>query len=453
MLVSELAKYAGKAPENLKDCEITGFCNDSRILKEGQAFVAIRTEQADGNDYLSVAKEKGASAFIASSCPDGNSDDYANLFLIKNPIRFLGDAAGVLLGERVETRVAVTGSAGKTTTKELIALLLELSGETLVSKGNYNNTIGLPMTVLEQLDHPVTFFVTEMGMSYPGEIQRLVEIVRPDMRVWLNVLTAHIGNFSGIEGLRDAKAEILGNREADDIVIYNHDDLLVKSRVEAEAGLKYSFGATMGADLRIVSAKMMNLESALLDVEYEGRMYRLHHHLAGLHHSYNVAAAVLTALTAGVKMEEAQRILLDFRPLHHRGQLIQAGPVSIYDDCYNSNPDAVKQVLSMFHEVNLPGRKVVVLGDMLELGQVSNARHREIGVFITGLRFDETVFYGDQMKSAFENCTAKCSWFEDTKSVANHVAETAMAGDTILVKASRGMHGEEVIDKLREKFE
>jgi len=451
--VSELAKYAGKAPDNLNDCEIRSFCNDSRILKKGDAFVAIRTENADGNNYLPAAKAKGASAFIASFCPDGKIEEYANLFLVKDPVRFLGDAASVLLEKRAEIRVAVTGSAGKTTTKELIARLLRLSGETRASKGNYNNTIGLPMTVLEQLDHPVTFFVTEMGMSHPGEIRRLVQIVRPSIRVWLNVLTAHIGNFKGIEELREAKSEILLNRETDDILIYNRDDLLVKSRVESEAGVKYSFGATMGSDLRIVSSKMINLESSFLDVEYEGRMYRLHHHLAGLHHSYNVAAAVMTALAAGVKMEEAQRALLDFKPIEDRGRLIQAGPVSIYDDCYNANPDSVKNVLSMFREVGVEGRKIVVLGDMLELGDMSTVRHGEIGVFTTGLRFDETIFFGPEMRFAFENCTAKCSWFENNEEAAKHVSEIAEAEDTILVKASRGMHGEKVIERLRTKFE
>jgi len=451
--VSELAKYAGKFPDNFNDCEIEGFCNDSRILKKGQAFVAVKTSSADGNDFLQSAKEKGASAYIASASLEKGAEEYENLFLVKDPVRFLGDAAAVVLRERVETRVAVTGSAGKTTTKELTALLLGLSGETLASKGNYNNTIGLPMTVLEQLDHPVRFFVTEMGMSYPGEIQRLVQIVRPDIRVWLNVLTAHIGNFKGIEELREAKAEILAQREADGILIYNHDDLLVKSRVESEAGLKYSFGATMGADFRIVSSKIMNLESSLLDAEYEGKMYRFHHHLAGIHNSYNVAAAVLTALVAGVKIELIQRTLLDFRPFHHRGQLIQAGPVSIYDDCYNANPDAMKQVLSMFHEVVLPGRKIVVLGDMLELGRSSVSRHREIGVFVTGLRFDETVFFGDEMKAAYENCTVKCRWFADTVQAADFVTEISTPGDTVLVKASRGMHGEKIINKLRERFE
>jgi len=133
--------------------------------------------------------------------------------------------------------------------------------------------------------------------------------------------------------------------------------------------------------------------------------------------------------------------------------LIQAGSVSIYDDCYNANPEAVKYVLSMFHEVDLQGRKIVVLGDMLELGKVSAALHQEIGVFVTGLEFDEAVFYGSEMKSAFKNCATKCSWFESTTLAADHVAEIAAAGDTVLVKASRGMHGEKVIEKLREKFE
>ncbi len=453
MKVSELAKYGGKLPENLSDCEIAGFCNDSRVLKPGQAFVAIRTDSADGNQYLAAAKEKGASAFIASACPKKKIQNYSNLFLVKEPVHFLGEAAANLLKERVETRVAVTGSAGKTTTKELIARLLPLVGETLSTKGNYNNTIGLPMTVLEQLDHPVTFFVTEMGMSYPGEIRHLVRIVRPEIRVWLNVLTAHIGNFQGIEALRDAKSEILSEWQSGDIVIYNYDDLLVKSRVESMAGVTYSFGVTMGADFRIVSSKTVGLESAVLDAEFEGKIHRFHHHLAGLHQSYNVAAAILTALTAGVPIEGIQHILMDFRPVRHRGCLVQAGPVTIYDDCYNANPDAVKQVLSMFHEVALPGRKIVVLGDMLELGNFSENRHREIGVVVAGFRFDYAIFFGAEMESAYRNCHAQCEWFESTEAAAERLSELAVSGDFILIKASRGMHGEKIIKKLREKFE
>jgi len=451
--VSELAKWSGRSPENFHDCEISGFCADSRIIKPGEAFVAIRTARADGNRFLSDAEGKGAVAFIASACPEERAERYNNLFLVKDPVHFLGDAAGRLLIARVETRVAVTGSAGKTTTKELIARLLSVSGETLATKGNYNNTIGLPMTVLEQLDHPVIFFVTEMGMSYPGEIRRLVQIVRPDIRVWLNVLTAHIGNFRGIEELRDAKAEILSRRGAEDIIIYNHDDLLVKSRVEQEVGLKYSFGAGMGADFRIVSSRVLSLESAVLDVEYEGRLHRFHHRLPGLHNSYNIAAAVLTALSAGVSLEAVQQVLQDFRPVRHRGRVIQAGPVSIYDDCYNSNPAAVKQVLSMFREVELPGRKIVVLGDMLELGDFSEMRHREIGLMSAGLKFDEVVFFGNKMRDAFESCTATCSWFEDNRAAAEYLKKNVVPGDVVLIKASRGMHGEVIIEQLREQFE
>ncbi len=453
MRVSELAKFGGRFPENFHDCEISGFCVDSRIIKSGEAFVAIRTARADGNQFLLEARRKDAAAFIASVRPEEKPEGYNNLFLVKDPVYFLGDVAGKLLEARVQTRVAVTGSAGKTTTKELIARLLSLSGETLATKGNYNNTIGLPMTVLEQLSHPVIFFVTEMGMSYPGEIRRLVQIVRPDIRVWLNVLTAHIGNFQGIEELRDAKAEILSLRGTDDIVIYNYDDLLVKSRVEQEAGLKYSFGTGMGADFRIVSSRILSLESAILDVEYEGRLHRFHHCLPGLHNSYNIAAAILTALLAGIPIEAVQQTLQDFRPVRHRGQVIQVGQISIYDDCYNSNPAAVKQVLSMFREVKLPGRKIAVLGDMLELGDFSEMRHREIGMISAGLKLDELVFFGKEMRNAYETCTVKCSWFEDNSAAAEYLKENTMPGDVILIKASRGMHGEVIIDKLREQFE
>lgn len=451
MRIEQLSSLFQREPLNWKDITVNALSNDTRTMSRGDVFVAIATDTNDGHDYLETARERGASGYVLSRLPD-DPEPFINVFLTRDPVGLIGDGAGRLLQQLSGNRIAVTGSAGKTTTKELIALLMTAVGSVQASEGNYNNTIGLPLTVLNRLDYPVDTYVTEMGMSYPGEIQRLVEIVRPQVRLWLNVMPAHIGNFASIEALRDAKAEILSGRDSEDMVIYNGDDILVKSRVESEPGIRFSFGFSDEVDLQILEVRNMSLSEGVVRLRYQDEEVEIRHRLPGRHHACNIAAAALTARIMNVPLDAMPGLLSGFTPMGGRGRLLEIGNVRVYDDCYNANPDAMKQVLTLFHDVPAAGRKVAVLGDMLELGAVSRVRHREIGLFLNELKLDHVLFYGTDMHVACDAYSGSAQYAESNQDAVDQIADLVRDGDTILVKASRGLRGERIIQRIQEVF-
>lgn len=451
MRMRDFVKLAGREPVNFQDCPVLGFGNDSRILNSGEVFVAIRTEANDGNRYVADAHEKGAAGYIVSRMPD-ETHTFQNLFLTRDPVKLIGEAAGRLLMQSSDHRIGITGSAGKTTTKELIAHLLKEMFTVGHSRGNFNNTIGLPLTILSHLNDTVSWYVTELGMSTPGEIRRLITLTRPGTRIWLNVLPAHLGNFDSMEQLRDAKAEILADRDPSDVVIYGADDPMVRTRVEQEPGIRFSFGYSPAADMRILDVRTLALDHAIVQLKYGDEVCSLDSPLPGRYQALNVAAAVLTAIQSGMSFNAACGRVASFSPVSGRGVRIQAGPVTIFDDCYNANPEAVKAVLDMFREVPVGGRRIVILGDMLELGAASEMKHREIGRYLEANPVDSVFFFGSEMARAYEECSDNARYFPTTEEAAIEAVKDIRNGDTVLVKASRGLQGERIVQAIREYF-
>ncbi len=451
MQMHEFAKLTGRDALNPKGCFINEFSNDSRTLKPDDVFVAIRTGENDGNRYVADARDKGASGYVLSRMPD-EPDTYRNLFLTRDPVKLIGEAASRLLMTRSEARVGITGSAGKTTTKELVAHLLKKAFPVERSHGNFNNTIGLPLTILSHLKEPVHWYVTELGMSTPGEIRQLIQMTRPGVRVWLNVLPAHLGNFDGMEQLRDAKAEILSDRDPADVVVYGADDPLVRARVEQEPGIRFSFGFSASADLRILDAQTDALDHATIRFSYAGQTGTVESPLPGRYQALNVAAAVLTAIQCGMSFEEACGQVGSFRAIAGRGTRLTVGPVTVFDDCYNANPEAVKAVLDMFREVPVPGRRIAILGDMLELGASSEMKHREIGLYLNEHPVDHVIFFGPDMAHAHAVCNLDARYFPTTAEASRNAITGLREGDTILVKASRGLRGETIVQAIQEHF-
>ncbi len=449
MKLSDFVTLAEKKPDNFKNFEINRFNNDSRKIEKNDVFVAIKTDKNDGNLYVEDAYNKGAKAFIVSKKEIG-IDNLPNVFFVKDSLSFLGNASSKWLLKNVDKTIGITGSAGKTTTKELIGHILKSVAKTEVSEGNYNNTIGLPLTILNNVKGKLDYYVAEMGMSYKGEINTLVSLFKPNVRVLLNVLTAHLGNFDNIDDLRDAKAEILNNRSPEDIVVYNRDNLLVKTRVQQEVGLKWSFGFGSDADF-VIKNFSSTLTKTKMEFAFNDKDYKVEYNLSGKHNCYNVAAGILTAFLLGVGFEDIKASLLTFQPVSQRGGVWVVDGITIYDDSYNSNPDALKSVLSMLSSMEVDGRKVAVIGDMLELGMFSKARHIEIGSVINTLDIDVVVCFGQEMKHAFNVIDDKKFekyWFPSSKDAANEIKTIVDYKDTVIVKASRGMKGEVIISSI-----
>ena len=453
MKVSEFAKLIEKEAYNFKEREIEGFSIDSRKLKDGEMFIAVRTEKNDGHNFIEDAKRKGASSYLLSYKRRSiDLDAFENIFFVSDTVSALQKAARNLVKQKVKKSVAITGSAGKTTTKELTYHIFKDYYKTRATVGNFNNTLGLPLSILNRVNENIDFFIAEFGMSYRGEIKKLVDILKPDIRVWLNVFPAHIGNFGSIEEVREAKAEILLDQTPETIVIYNFDDILVKSRVDRAVGVKYSFGKGAGSDLKILEC-ITNIDHSILKFGFDGREFILKTNLAGEHNCYNVAASVLTALLADIPLEKIKERVETFKPIENRGKFVLKEPILLFNDCYNSNPEALKRVIEHFSSVKHKGRKIAVIGDMLELGEFSEEMHREIGRFLNQTDFDIILTWGKDSRFISDEIKGKQNYyFEKNTDAAKEINNIIKEGDLIVVKASRGMHGEVIIDEIIKKW-
>ncbi len=449
MKVSDFEKLIGKKPENFKETEIAGFSIDTRKIKKGEMFIAVKTDKNDGHNYVKDAFEKGAKAYLLSSKKlDINFNLLSNIFLVKNTVSALQKAAQNLAKKMIERSIAITGSAGKTTTKELIYAILRDYYKTEATSGNYNNTLGVPLSILNRVKGKVDFFVAEFGMSYKGEIKTLVEMLRPAYRVWLHVLPAHIGNFQSIEEVRDAKSEILFNPDPETTIVYNADDVLVKSAVDRATGIKFSFGMGESCDLRIEKCQTF-LDYSMVKLNYLGREMDFKTKLVGVHNCYNIAAAILTGFIAGVPLEVIKASVENFEPVENRGVFALKDKIYLFNDCYNSNPEALKRVISHFSSLRFSGRKVAVIGDMLELGDFSEDLHREIGRILEKSLFDVIITWGEYSSFINEEVkTKKTFHFKTEREVAENINGIIRENDLVVVKASRGMHGEVIVEEI-----
>ncbi len=451
MKISEFSKLLGKKPVNFRECEINEFVIDSRIMQKGDFFVAIKTDKNDGHNYLEHAKEKGACGYLASAHKRSlDFENFSNIFVVGDTVAALQNAASKHIELKAEKKIAITGSAGKTTTKELIAHIFKLHYKTASTIGNFNNTLGLPLSILNNVKSRVDYFVAELGMSYRGEISRLIKILKPQIRIWLNVYSAHLGNFESIEELRDAKGEILNNADPYTVTLYNYDDILIKTRVENTVGIKYSFGKKSGADLKIENCKTY-LDKTYLTLVFEGEKIQLESMLVGEHNCYNIAASVLVAILEGIPEEKIKQGVKTFIPVENRGRFVLKKGIYLFNDCYNSNPEALKKVINHFSLSEFKGRKVAVIGDMLELGRFSEDKHGEIGELLNRSDIDVVITWGKDMKFCYNLLNKKERYhFDTSEDVAKQIGNIVKEGDLVFVKASRGMKGEVIVNTLIE---
>jgi len=430
---------------------------DSRAVEAGDLFVAIRGERFDGHDFVAQAFAAGAAGAVvdrAIAAPDGRlviegDDTTRALQTIARDVRRRS-------GAKV---VAITGSAGKTTTKEVCAELLSTRYEVFRNKGNLNNHIGLPLSLLE-LRAGAEVAVVELGMNHPGEIRTLVGIAEPEVRVWTNVGDAHIGFFASAEAIADAKAEILESAAPGAVLIANADDDRIMSRTGAFAGRVVTFGHERAADVHAANVCLLGLDGVKADVTTPSGRFRLESPLLGRGNLSNVLAATAVAVTLGVPVDEIATRARGLEPARHRGELLRLpGGITLIDDAYNSSPSALQRSLEIVAGAAGSARKVAVLGEMLELGSHAPGLHRTCGeaAFRSGL--DLLVAVGGA--AAAELADGARAAGMPTTSVF-HVAEREAAihetlrrvrpGDLVLVKGSRGIGLEAVVDRLKREF-
>ncbi len=426
---------------------------DSRTLEPGALFAAIRGPRFDGHDFLAQAHARGALAALV----DEDAAAPAGLVLVRVPDTTLALQA---LARQVRRAlalplVAVTGSVGKTTTKDMTAELLAPLGPVLKTEGNLNNQYGLPLTLL-RLGPEHAAAVVELGMSAAGEIRALATLAEPDVAVITRIAPVHLEFFASLDAIADAKAEILEGLRPGGVAVLNGDDPRVVRIGKGFAGRVAWFGRDRRFD---VSAERWRGTGfgMRFDLRIAGRAHDVALPLAGPHFVESFLAAAAAAHVLGVAPERIAEAATRIRPARHRGELRRLGEgVTLLDDCYNSSPAALEAAIVALGLV--PGlRRVAIVGDMLELGEDGPALHREAGRGLAG-RADLVAGVGPLAKHLLDGAREAglapraLVHFEDAAAAAAAAASLLAPGDAVLVKASRGMRLEQVVDALAARF-
>lgn len=445
----------GRLAAGAADLVFTGVSIDSRTIRAGALFVALRGERFDGHTFVADAMARGAAGVLVSEAGSVHQDG-ATVIVVPETLRALQQ-----LGREVRRRsgarvVAIVGSAGKTTTKEVTANFLEAKYRVVRNRGNLNNHIGLPLSLVELSAGP-EIAVVELGMNHAGEIRALVEIAEPDVRVWTNVGDAHLGHFASRDDLARAKAEILAGAGPETLVVANADDPLVMAHVSRDATRLRTFGEHAGADVRATRVVDRGFDGteAVVETARHGRA-TLVVPLAGRAHLSNVLAAATVAIEHGVSWSAIAARAATLAPVARRGQVTRlADGARLVDDSYNASPAAVQAMLAALAATPTVGRRIAVLGEMLELGDASEALHEASGRAAAAAGIDELVVIGGSAATALARgasaaglADARIQRFADSAGAAESVAHLVRANDLILVKGSRGIRTDLIADRL-----
>ena len=427
-----------------------GLSTDSRQCPAArdEIFVALRGEKFDGHQFVRQVFAAGAlAAVVEKKWFESQTSENGNFIVVEDTLLALQQIGQTIRRRWGKTVIAITGSNGKTTTKEMVASVLAQKKIVLKTTGNLNNHIGVPLTLAE-LQHGHDIAVIEMGMNHDGEIARLCEIAAPNWGLITNVGRAHIEFFKTLDRIAVAKGELFEYlHDRDGIAFLNTDDPKLKTVLPS--GTKaISYGLNHPAQ---VQGKIAGIdEQGCATLTWKNQTIPLA--IPGAHNAINALAALAVGEYAGVAPEKIRAALSNTLPLAKRMQIIKRGAVTIINDAYNANPESMAAALEFLAVLPLPsgGHRIAVLGDMLELGEAAAAAHEEIGALLARLPIHAVFAYGPQAKHIVQ-AVGETKWaehFEDKSRLSAEVSRSIRPGDVILLKGSRGMAMEEVIEKL-----
>ena len=422
---------------------ITGVQIDSRRVKPGDLFVAIKGEKSDGHDFIGMAASLGASAALVQRPVKAAIPT----ILVPDTIKAYGDLAAARRERMGMTVIGITGSVGKTTTKEMTACMLERTYRTARTEGNHNNNIGLPMTILDMPDDTETA-VLELGMNHFGEMARLTSIAKPDIAVITNVGDAHIENLGNTrQGILQAKCEIFDNLTPEGVAVLNGDDELLNTVTLPQIILRCGEGEH--CDVRVTDIDDRGLEGMACTVTTGQAAYRLETAAPGRHMVYPMAMAAAIGERLGLTAAEITAGTAAYAPVGSRMHLIRMdGDRLVIDDCYNANPQSMAEGIRML-AASRQKKRLAVLGDMGELGALTAQAHRDMGTLCRELGI-ETVAVGEKMKALTET-DPEAQWFAGVEEAMPAVRARFTPGTAVLVKASRAMHFENIVKELEKE--
>lgn len=424
---------------------------DSRTVRPGDCFFALVGERRDGHDFVEEACRAGAELVVLSRPVAGLP---VPAFMVPDTTRALQDLGRYCRKEWGGTVLAVTGSMGKTTSRRFLAALLRTRYRVLETLGNFNNHLGVPLSLLcLEPEHEVA--VLELGMNHSGEIAHLAGICLPDAGLVTNVAPVHTQFFASLEEVAEAKEELVRSLPETGWLVFNADDPRVAAMARRYRGRSVSFGFGTGADYRIVECKALGLSATRFEIEGPRGKLNAEVRFLGRGFVANAAGAVAAAMELGVDVRDVPAVLAQVRPGGHRGEFHQWGQVSVYDDSYNSNPEAVATLLEAVTSVRGGRRWILALGDMLELGEQSAHHHRRIGRLAAEAAPDMLVTVGEESRhlagaaldAGFPR--ERQHHFKSADSAACFLRDKVQPGDLVVVKGSRGIGMERIVAVLK----
>jgi len=456
-----LRATGGKLLQGEGNTSFKGLSTDSRTVAEGELFVALKGTRFDGHHYALEALGKKAGGVVIEEDKVGdirwNGYRPKAVIAVKDTLRALGDLAH---DRRCKYRipvVALTGSNGKTTTKEMISACLETTFPILKTMGSLNNLIGVPLTLLN-LTEKERVAVLEMGMNMPGEIRRLTEIAEPDVGLITNIQKVHLEGMGSIERLEEEKGELFRRMRQDGTILVNQDDPRVINLAREFSGQKITFGVENPADVMAKEIQFRGAQGTSFTLILEGDLMEVVLPLLGRHFVLNALSAVAVASLFGIEMKEIKEALEHFQPFPMRMEIIHLeGRKTLINDAYNANPKSMELALEILSEVKGKGRAIAVLGDMLELGDFTEEAHQQIGQKVRELSIDLLLTLGEWAPVVVESAIRHGFLSEKARVVENHseaisiLKKFIQEGDWILIKGSRRMGMEKIVEGLTER--
>lgn len=439
--------YVG-SPEK-KEQEVQGIVTDSRKVEEGFLFVPIKGARVDAHDFIDGVMEKGALCTLTERELGEKSFPYIK---VNSSLQAVKDIAEFYLKQLSIPVVGITGSVGKTSTKEMIAAVLEEKYNVLKTKGNFNNELGVPLTVFGlRPDHEIA--VLEMGISDFGEMHILAKIARPDTCVITNIGLCHLEFLKSRDGILKAKTEIFDFLESDGHVILNGDDDKLITVRDVKGIKPLFFGVDNHQGVWADEIESRGLKGISCRIHAGEESFKVLIPIPGRHMVYNALAGTAVGLTYGMNMEEIKKGIESLQSLSGRFHIIETGKRTIVDDCYNANPVSMKASLDVLQDAL--GRRVAILGDMGELGKEEVEMHREVGVYAAARDIDKIICVGELAGDMAEAArlaapTKDIVHFAEKESLLEALPEMIRDGDTILVKASHFMEFEKVVEMLKD---
>jgi UDP-N-acetylmuramoyl-tripeptide--D-alanyl-D-alanine ligase len=455
-----LRATGGKLLQGKDNAFFQGISTDSRTVTEGELFIALKGPRFDGHHYaLEALKKKAGGVLIEEEMVgDIRWNGYRSraVIAVKDTLMALGDIARDWRRKYGIPVVALTGSNGKTTTKEMIAACLETTFPVLKTKENLNNLIGVPLTLLT-LTEKESAVVLEMGMNVPGEIRRLTEIAEPDVGLITNIQKVHLEGMGSLERLKMEKGELFRKMRRDGTILVNQDDPRVVDLARDYPGQKITFGIETPAEVMAKEIQLRGVEGTSFTLILEEEAMEVHLRLLGRHFVPNALSAIAVACLFGVEVKQAKEAIEHFQSFPMRMEVVPLkGGETLINDAYNANPYSMELALQTLVEVKGKGRAIAVVGDMLELGNFAKEAHEQLGEKVSGLAVDFLLVLGEEAPLVVESAIHRGFPIERTRVAESHseaislLRQMVQNGDWILVKGSRRMAMEKIVEGLTE---